>query len=443
VTVPDEVRDPGLWSRSAACIEAALALIRKHQEGHPIPTKLRVKVRREDRTTTHFDHEVQPDISLLVFRLFDALKQLPEFQALHGYILSSPVAGSVFVDAGNNPIREAGSQSHWLMNFYIVPLLTRYIGSQLTLDFDEGRAKAVYARLEDFLRSTRITYSIVAPLEHFEGPDDEVRLDATTLLRKLSEDEIQYLWDLGEFGGIVDRNQALGMGFCLATYQVAKKNAPTNFSQVNARLARLVTALRLLKSGQVGIPAVIQSPREPVFGPVYGGASSGPTPALLGPTYTLLLEDRERLIATYEALGSGAAVQEFRVALERFNYAYERKRPHDKLIDYWVALEALFLPDISQELSFRASLRIAYYVAGTPDEREEVFRKMRLSYDTRSDVVHGQRLKADVSEVASDTEEIVRRALRAVVTNPGSLDVDRLDAAIARGESPAQEGAVK
>ena len=109
------------------------------------------------------------------------------------------------------------------------------------------------------------------------------------------------------------------------------------------------------------------------------------------------------------------------------------------LIDYWVAFEALFLPGISDELSFRASLRIAYYVATTPDEREEVFRKMRLSYRTRSDVVHGERVKADVRQVATDTEDILRRALRAEVLNPGSLNVDRLDAAIARGDSVRQE----
>jgi hypothetical protein len=422
VRVAGEVRDPGLWSHYVAYMKAALALIGKHE----------------------IERREHPNAFWLVVRLFEPLQKLPEFQAFHAHMVSSSLGESAFVDAGGNPIREPESQSHWLMNFYMMPILTAYIGPDLMLDFDECLAKAVYTDLEASLECTQAVYSVVAPLQHFEGPDQEVELDATMALRRLSEDEIQHFWHLGEFGGIVERSQALSMSSCLATCVVTERNAPTNLSEVHGRVWRVVTALRLLKSGQVGVPAVIQRLREPAFG-LPGGTvgTSGPSPAALGPSYTLLPEESEPLIAMCRALAKAASAEHLRVPLRRFNYAYERTRPEDRLIDHWVALEALFLPDISQELSFRASLRIAYYVAGTPDEREDVFRKMRLSYDTRSDVVHGQRLKADVSEVASDTEEILRRALRAEVVNPGSLNVERLDAAIARGQGAAQSGGAR
>lgn len=428
-----DVRDAGLYSRYVAFIRAALTLVREHQNGQPAPTRLRTKVRRQDARTTQIEGEQEPDIFFLLVPYFDALKSLTEFESLHAYILSSPLADHVFVDAGNKPIEQAESQSWWLMNFYVVPLLTRYIGPELVLDFEEGRARSVYAGFEAFLESTQVTYSIVAPLEWFEGPDEEVRLNATTVLRKLSEGEIQYLWHLGEFGGIVDRHQALGMSFCLETTQVAEKNAPVDFSEVYVDLIRVVTALRLLKSGQVGIPVVTQRSCGPAFGPGGSTATSGPSPASMGPRYVLTLGERGDLLSVYEALTQGTVPKQLKVALDRFNYAYNRTRPDDRLIDYWIALEALFLPDEPpQELRYRASLRVAYFVSQGPEEREETFTQIRRSYDVRSAIVHG-RESEDAPQIAQFTEDVLRRALRRAVVAPESLDTQQLDKLILRG----------
>jgi hypothetical protein len=207
----------------------------------------------------------------------------------------------------------------------------------------------------------------------------------------------------------------------------------------------VVTALRLLKSGAAWYNVMGSWPGDPALGIhlASGTASWGPNPAVLTGSYELLEQDVQPLGDLVSGLGNVVRHKQLSLALQRFNLAYERTRPEDKLIDYWVALEALFLPGISDELSFRASLRIAYYLTTSPDERQDIFDKMRLSYDTRSRIVHGEEPKADAGQVASDTEEILRRALRAEVTNPGSLNVERLDAAIARGGSPAHERTVE
>lgn len=55
----------------------------------------------------------------------------------------------------------------------------------------------------------------------------------------------------------------------------------------------------------------------------------------------------------------------------------------------WIGFESLFSPDSTQEVKFRASLRIAAYLGETSEERENVYQEMRHSYDWRSAVVHG------------------------------------------------------
>jgi hypothetical protein len=403
-----------LLSCYVAYMKAALALIRKHQ----------------------IERGEHPNALGLVIRLFEPLKELPEFQDLYAYILSSPLADRVFVDAGGNPIREPGSQSHWLMNFSMMPVLTEYIGRELMVDFDEGRAKAVYADLEASLECTQAIYSVVAPLQHFEGPDEDIRLDGTMLLRKLSEEELEHLWHLGEFTGMIDRSQALGWSFGLVARLVTERNAPTNLSEVRGPVWRIVTALRLLKSGQVGVPAVIQRLSEPAFGLPGGTATtSGPAVAALGPSYRLLSEETEPLIAMLQALAEAASAEHLRIPLRRFNYAYERTRPADRLVDLWIALEALFLKREEQmEMSYRAALRIARFVGHDADERVEIVDRMKKSYNARSRVVHGDPPPRDIADTTAFTEEVLRKSLRSSVLSGSVPDLDKLDLDAARAD---------
>ena len=280
--------------------------------------------------------------------------------------------------------------------------------------------------------------TFVAPLDKFDAELDSLLIGAEVVLSRVKDKDKRFLRKLVGSGA--------GVGYAVPKADFALETTLASVdiipdaNEASERFARVVTAFRLIKRGAFGLPVLIACETgsralKAAFGPF--------RPHAFGEPYFLGKQEADKLRNVVQELCAGRLSDRQNIALRRFEMAYERGIAEDRLIDYWVALEALFLPDIFQELSFRASLRIAYYVAGTPDEREEVFRKMRLSYDIRSDVVHGQRLKADVSEVASDTEEILRRALRAEVMNPGSLNVDRLDAAIARGQGAAQSGGAR
>ena len=67
--------------------------------------------------------------------------------------------------------------------------------------------------------------------------------------------------------------------------------------------------------------------------------------------------------------------------MRRWSSAIERWRGEDRLIDYWVALEALFCPTDNQEIKYRASLRIATLLGDTPTRRQELYDAVRHSYD--------------------------------------------------------------
>jgi hypothetical protein len=146
-------------------------------------------------------------------------------------------------------------------------------------------------------------------------------------------------------------------------------------------------------------------------------------------------EDTGELVSTYEALALTTAARGLRVALDRFNYAYERTRPEDKLIDYWVALEALFLRRSEQlELGYRAALRIARFLGEDSGYRVTLFKTMKKSYNARSRVVHGDPLPRDIADTTAFTEEVLRKALRSSVLSGSVPDPDKLDLDAARAD---------
>ena len=109
-------------------------------------------------------------------------------------------------------------------------------------------------------------------------------------------------------------------------------------------------------------------------------------------------------------------------ALRRFNFAYERKEPEDKLVDYMIALEALLLAD-QQELKYKLALRGAALIGNNAEDRKRIYDELGEAYNQRSKTVHGDlpknkkqivigstRLSFD--ELVGRVEEHVRSAIK-------------------------------
>lgn len=149
-------------------------------------------------------------------------------------------------------------------------------------------------------------------------------------------------------------------------------------------------ALRLRGQGQVHTRWQWQNHRWP-YQPQWVGAMMG-THRRPYSTPAVNLDDIDDavLVETFKNLRRRTRAGRIEAALRRFNQSYERVDPADRLIDYWIALEGLFLPDGATELSYRVSLRVARFVADIAADMRIVFELLyRRSYRARSKVVHG------------------------------------------------------
>jgi hypothetical protein len=118
------------------------------------------------------------------------------------------------------------------------------------------------------------------------------------------------------------------------------------------------------------------------------------------------------------------------LALRRWGDVTRRGRFDERLIDEWIALEALFTGGDSSETSYRSALRIAAYVSRSGDEARALYRDVKKSYGLRSRLVHGAHVKGDVEPVAEQTREWLRRALIRALLDPGTLDPDETESSL-------------
>lgn len=118
--------------------------------------------------------------------------------------------------------------------------------------------------------------------------------------------------------------------------------------------------------------------------------------------------------------------QPFRIASNRLGFALERKHDEDRLLDFMIGLESLYLPDGNDELTFRLSLRISFMQHQDSSDRNEMYKFIKRMYRTRSKIVHGSNytlLNEDVTKI----ESVLRKSLKTYLENPSRFSSDALE----------------
>jgi hypothetical protein len=244
----------------------------------------------------------------------------------------------------------------------------------------------------------------------------------------------------------------LGISMLIDLSQVSHvlENRPVNPSVTNPLadepFERAVSALRLLGPGGVAFDFVGTSfaylkegritRQKPSTG-AWSGRKVLPEPEA---PFFLERKNRRALLRIHTQISHRMSKRVI-AALTRFNFAYERKRSADRLIDYWIALEGLFSPDDQRELAYRMGLRIAFFLQNDGNLRDRTYKLMLDSYNLRSRYVHGsepsdlsQRLKLAPETLISETEGALRNCLVKLLDKGPSFNIDSIEGWITKGE---------
>jgi hypothetical protein len=122
-----------------------------------------------------------------------------------------------------------------------------------------------------------------------------------------------------------------------------------------------------------------------------------------------LLADAAALLRENEETLEKSEYLPLRLAIDYYNFGKLSARREESLVNWMIALEALY-SDSAQELRHKLSVRVAWMLGETPQERLEITSRMRELYDLRSAIVHGRPATIGNNDIQA-TEGYVRDSI--------------------------------
>ncbi len=402
--------------------------------GEPPQLRIWTRVARKKDGVMSFPQEMRPDLSrnLMRFRVGKPEK-IPAFDALIKIVRENHQLRKVLlVNAGGNPITDEESEVWWLKNILVWRLLNAYTDKAKGFQFNEQTFDQLFDELRRDIESPDITVTELSPLMNVEIESNRIQIDGSMQLRQLSTDELEE-WLNAE---TLMPSQPLNIHGLLrlqsAVEVVYQQKRYSAFGSKDARekVTRLMTAMRLLTdaSPQLAFTNTRTSGfTTPGIRTGWGGRSA----FRYGPLAKVDKSQESGLVELYRKLGSSLNLTSLKLALARWDSAADRLTEEDRLIDYWVALESLFVPETTQELSYRTALRIAAFIGTNGAERMQIYEQMKESYRLRSEIVHGsirkRKEKIGSVELIDLSRSYLRQALLKILESSHSFDPSKLE----------------
>jgi hypothetical protein len=365
------------------------------------------------------------------------------------------IARALGVEAAAN---SADAASKWtpereVVNVFLELYITAVYGAgahtKPASPFDDAADTALAeeaARLQAFLSADQLTSAYIVMASGFTIPEESLRVDTDLEIVPFSTQWRDQLWAAAGWGSLATQplqfHDFFDVTHAISVTVTAKPDgwSLARWGEAQRKCQRLRTALLLCgaRSVMLGVSWISHDER---FGPYLArqragnGILSRPSRAQAAGRTELTADQAGELPRVYAQLADTPEDGVFALALRRLLSSSERNSAEDRLIDCWVAFEALFAPDLGSEMSYRASLRIARYVGADIDERRTTFDGLRNAYAWRSQVVHGSepsdkelRKLGSLNDAVAISEDTLRRALRKWLLSPPAniTEIDHL-----------------
>jgi hypothetical protein len=384
-----------------------------------------------------------PVVMQLQPELINALKDLTSYSSLEEVVKETPATARL-LNRRVGTIRSTTVFTTWTLASAFLPELGDLITSRPAA-FDER-----YATFEAQLNTGEVEHRTIYPIQGISFNDARVELSEDLAIERLTRDEIAVALDVG----------LLQPRFPNAQFEVASSNTfalkkttrlplvvgePEEIHagwdaesmrkllriQSFEEMGELLECLALLTDARVQFSGQLEMASGGGFLAIGAGTMTTPLPVLplapRGPDFTTEQCADLILVWNYYHIESFRDDRALGLAVRRLALATQRNMAEDRLLDIFIAAEALYLADASSpeergELRYRLALRAAVWSEGAIDgwSKREVFRQMKLGYDARSVIAHGgvpeekdvkiRGERVSLPELVKVTEDIVRAA---------------------------------
>lgn len=327
-------------------------------------------------------------LEVFIVKNLKEVLELPDMVSCLEFMIKNDFHKKMGIKINNDNVEEY----KYLLGRYIIGgFLRRYVKKANKLEYDGHIFDELYHELEEYLYTKWREMIAVAPLLNFELKEIEEIDLGKYMIRRMTMDEIKILLGqgiLGEHHFPYPEGGFFNTIWCVEF----KVNLPKEDVSVDLRsyIDKFITILRLFKKGTVQYSGLLKYPK--VWRDSWSISYSREKVKIRSPIYELTQKEVEKFKNFWNVLND-LNIENYPfldVAIRRFNFSYDKDLPEDKLIDFIIAFEALYLKGAGEELSYRLALRCAYFLGKDEKEREKIFKNLRNAYVVRSKIVHGE-----------------------------------------------------
>lgn len=415
----------GIENELRAFANEVAGYVREHHNDVPKRSGEKWLVERQDgkRVLNQEDFAV-PDYLFFLGHHLDEIQTLRSFEPIRRVLVSTELKHA-FRPSGDDVVEIA-------LFHYLAPLLARVLEAVDAGHTWDAALDARIRMLDDFLQKD--TYVVVhsAPLLNFKSDSDDLELIEDIHVRTLSDETLERFVNIARlFQGVHQSSRLLEVEFQLESIAQVRRDGPylsAPGASFQNSCDRLLKSFRLFRQGAVGIRFIGGTSLGPFGAEQVWMATSPGADRLVGEQYEFSASNCGEVVDILRKMYTLESDERFGLAMRRFMGSYEKPLDGDRLIDQWIALESLLMPDGTTELSYRVSIRGACLLGGRGG-RGAIFDALRASYSERSRFVHG--VPASVKpEVVVYTEDYLRRILRWCVESGQAPTKELLDSLV-------------
>lgn len=371
------------------------------------------------------DYYTKPDFAEFIFRFRDEITRLPEWTSVLECVSRDDVIDKHLKQQIRSPFG-----GFLLDDFHLLHgIIWMSVDENRPFHFNPDIFNSVYSKIESHFYSEIVTRKSICLLLGFDSEVEEIDLGNGLKIRKISKDEIVELWrESGWFRGLVEfsfKFRFTPIKYILELSMEAPKIAGDEEYKVepaDMKFEKVVSALRLFKGGWVDYPFIRERVTSTLpSGSHYAMKRSDITGGPVGISYKLSKEETDDFKEFYKRIEK--KIDCSKIPLKRFNETYRRVNVEDKLIDYLIAFEALFLrgTKILTHIGRTIGIASSMLLGKTDEEREEIRDFLEKAYSIRNDIVHGSDYETEpivrekrytFNDFVSKTEDYLRESIK-------------------------------
>lgn len=289
---------------------------------------------------------------------------------------------------------------------YLGPMLSKYIDASMSLKFEDHHFYQAYMPIETYLSSDEIESRLFFELSGLNGQVQEVVLSPTHRIIELDVALAQKIWTLTQATDfpvtsmLAQTRKRMHMTPGQIVLESVLRTPKSEINRLSLALSaeksRSALALRLCKVGggavrfvdyehigfvpSMGRIGFLEEPRQGLYSYALDESAAEQIAKTWPTAYQFSGEIGDSSVRTPLPL---------EIAAGRFMTSFEKNSREDRLLDYVIAIEALYGRE-DRDISYRVPLRAAAVIGRDPGDRKEVFDMVRAAYRTRSTMAHGQ-----------------------------------------------------